>query len=142
MDSLHEDQRARLLAYLRQHRYVIHDRDICQEFWETTAGAKCLRLSPRSPNLNDFAERWVRSVKEECLSKLIPFGKIIEESSPNSRNTIPQGRISFWPYPAGENMLAEAREITKFLWFQRNHALVRAFQIRVDLFRGGAQTLK
>jgi hypothetical protein len=51
--------------------------------------------------------------------------------------------MSFWPYgiredvsAAGENMLAKAREITRFLWFQRNHALVRSFQIRVDLFRG------
>ena len=36
---------------------------------------KCLRLPPRSPNLNAFAERWVRSVKEECLSHLILFGE-------------------------------------------------------------------
>ena len=28
----------------------------------------------RSPNLNSYAERWVRSVKEECLSRLILFG--------------------------------------------------------------------
>jgi putative transposase len=39
------------------------------------AGVKCLRLPARSPNLNAFAERWVRSVKEECLSKLILFGE-------------------------------------------------------------------
>ena len=32
-------------------------------------------LPPRSPNLNAFAERWVRSVKHECLSKLILFGE-------------------------------------------------------------------
>ena len=36
---------------------------------------KCLRLPPRSPNLNAFAERWVRSVKHECLSHLILFGE-------------------------------------------------------------------
>ena len=24
--------------------------------------------------MNAFAERWVRSVKQECLSKLVPFG--------------------------------------------------------------------
>src|SRR5450830_1270449 len=29
----------------------------------------------RSPNLNAYAERWVRSVKEECLSKIILFGE-------------------------------------------------------------------
>jgi len=32
-------------------------------------------LPARSPNLNAFAERWVRSVKEECLSKVILFGE-------------------------------------------------------------------
>jgi hypothetical protein len=38
-------------------------------------GVKPLRLPARSPNLNAFAERWVRSVKEECLSKLILCGE-------------------------------------------------------------------
>jgi putative transposase len=32
-------------------------------------------LPPRSPNLNAFAEQWVRSIKQECLSKLILFGE-------------------------------------------------------------------
>jgi putative transposase len=32
-------------------------------------------LPARSPNLNAFAERWVRSIKDECLSKLILFGE-------------------------------------------------------------------
>jgi putative transposase len=66
-------------GYLRQHRYVLHDRDtkFCAEFRETlrTAGVKCLRLPPRIPNLNACTERWVRSVKSECLSKLILFGE-------------------------------------------------------------------
>jgi hypothetical protein len=64
---------------LRQQRYVLHDRDskFGAEFRATLAagGVECLRLPPRSPNLNAFAERWVRSVKEECLSKLILFGE-------------------------------------------------------------------
>jgi Integrase core domain len=34
-----------------------------------------IQLPARSPNLNAFAERWVRSVKQECLSKLILFGE-------------------------------------------------------------------
>jgi len=67
------------LGYLNGCRYVLHDRDtkFCAEFRDTLAagGAKCLRLPPCSPNLNAFAERWVRSVKEECLSKLILFGE-------------------------------------------------------------------
>ena len=36
---------------------------------------KPIRLPARSPNLNSYAERWVRSVKEECLSKLILIGE-------------------------------------------------------------------
>ena len=66
-------------GYLRGHRYVLHDRDtkFCAEFGQTlaTGGVKCLRLPPRSPNLNAFAERWVRSVKSECLSHFILFGE-------------------------------------------------------------------
>ena len=34
-----------------------------------------LRLPPSSLDLNAFAERWVRSGKEECLSRLILFGE-------------------------------------------------------------------
>ncbi|MGB5520514.1 MAG: hypothetical protein WBO73_18920, partial [Gammaproteobacteria bacterium] len=34
-----------------------------------------IKLPARSPNLNAFAERWVKSVKEEALSKLILFGE-------------------------------------------------------------------
>ena len=38
-------------------------------------GVQPLALPPGSPNLNAFAERWVRSVKSECLSKFILFGE-------------------------------------------------------------------
>src|SRR5215813_11610298 len=34
-----------------------------------------LALPARCPNLNAYAERWVRSVKEECLSKVILLGE-------------------------------------------------------------------
>ncbi len=64
---------------IRHQRYVLHDRDtkFCASFRSTmsTAGVQALTLPPRSPNLNAFAERWVRSVKQECLSKLILFGE-------------------------------------------------------------------
>ncbi len=64
---------------LRNLRYLIHDRDakFCAAFDDIlkSEGVKCLRLPARSPNLNAFAERWVRSVRAECLSKLILFAK-------------------------------------------------------------------
>jgi len=59
--------------------YLLHDRDakFCVGFEDVFAseGIRCLKLPPRSSNLNAFAERWVRSVKEECLNKLILFGE-------------------------------------------------------------------
>src|SRR5215468_11224524 len=66
-------------GYLNGCRYLLHDRDrkFCQEFRDTLAsgGVECTPIPPRSPNLNAHAERWVRSIKEECLSKLILFGE-------------------------------------------------------------------
>jgi transposase InsO family protein len=38
------------------------------------AGVKAVRLPPRSPNLNAYAERFVRSVRQECLDHIIPLG--------------------------------------------------------------------
>jgi transposase InsO family protein len=35
------------------------------------AGVNPLKLPARSPNLNAYAERFVRSIKEECLNHLI-----------------------------------------------------------------------
>ena len=50
---------------------------ICAAFQDVlrSSGIKPLALPPRSPNLNAFSERWVRSIKQECLSKLILFGE-------------------------------------------------------------------
>ena len=66
-------------GYLKGCRYLLHDRDkkFCAEFRETLAagGVNCIALPARSPNLNCHAERWVRSVKSERLSKLILFGE-------------------------------------------------------------------
>lgn len=33
------------------------------------------KLPPRSPNLNAYAERFVRSIKSECLNRVIPIGE-------------------------------------------------------------------
>jgi transposase InsO family protein len=60
-------------------RYLIHDRDplITDEFLRTLkdAGVESVKLPPRSPNLNAHAERFVRSIKESCLERLILFGE-------------------------------------------------------------------
>jgi putative transposase len=38
-------------------------------------GIEVIRLPPRSPNLNAYAERFVRSIKEECLDRMIFIGE-------------------------------------------------------------------
>jgi putative transposase len=66
-------------GFLAPGQYLIHDRDtkFCAAFQQIIdeAGVERVVLPPRSPNLNAYAERWVRSVKEECLSRLILFGE-------------------------------------------------------------------
>lgn len=66
-------------GFLEGRRYLIHDRDAkftraFQRILES-GGVEPVTLPPRSPNLNAYAERWVRSLKEECLSRLILFGE-------------------------------------------------------------------
>ncbi len=64
---------------LRDCRYLLHDRDTkyTQSFRAIIASGRVepLMLPARSPNLNAYAERWVRSVKEECLCKVVLFGE-------------------------------------------------------------------
>jgi putative transposase len=66
-------------GFLAPGQYLIHDRDgkYCPAFQQIidTAGVKRVPLPARSPNLNAYAERWVRSIKEECLSRVILFGE-------------------------------------------------------------------
>ena len=66
-------------GFLEGCRYLIHDRDT--KYTDSfraivkSSHVEPLKLPARSPNLNAYAERWVRSVKEEALSKLILFGE-------------------------------------------------------------------
>jgi len=66
-------------GFLSPGQYLIHDRDgkYCPAFQHIidAAGVTRVPLPPRSPNLNAYAERWIRSVKEECLTRLILFGE-------------------------------------------------------------------
>ena len=66
-------------GFLQDRRYLLHDRDAkfsdCFRNTVMAGGVKPLKLPARSPNLNSFVERWVRSVREECLSKLVLLGE-------------------------------------------------------------------
>ena len=60
-------------------RYLIHDRDskFCNSFCRMikSGGVEPLKLPPQSPNLNAFSERWILSIKSECISGLLFFGE-------------------------------------------------------------------
>jgi len=50
--------------------YTAHFRTLLQ-----VAGVQLVRLPSRSPNLNAYAERFVRSIKHECLRHIVPLGE-------------------------------------------------------------------
>ena len=66
-------------GFLFGKRYLIFDRDpvFTKEFRTIlkAAAVKPVVLPPKSPNLNAHAERFVRSIKEECLNRIIFFGE-------------------------------------------------------------------
>ena len=66
-------------GFLAEKELLILDRDskyssAFQSLLEDT-GIQLVRLPPRSPNLNAYAERFVRSIKDECLNRMIFFGE-------------------------------------------------------------------
>jgi putative transposase len=64
---------------LIRHRVVICDRDrkwsraVRQQFGD--AGIRVVLTPERAPNANAYAERFVRSIKEEGLDRVIPLGE-------------------------------------------------------------------
>ncbi len=66
-------------GFLNGSRYLIHDRD---PLFTTvfrgvlkSSSVETVKLPARSPNLNAYAERFVRSIKSECLVRVIPLGE-------------------------------------------------------------------
>ena len=66
-------------GFLLGTKYLIHDLDplFCTSFKEmlADAGVNTVKLPPRSPNLNAQMERYMRSLKSECLERMIFFGE-------------------------------------------------------------------
>src|SRR4029450_1547765 len=96
-------------GFLEPGQYLIHDRDskYCDAFKQIidNAGVKRLPLPPRSPWLNAFAERWVKSVKDEALSRMILFGEtslchVLDEYVEHYHTERPhQGKDNVIPFP-------------------------------------------
>ena len=66
-------------GFLNGKRYLLMDRD--DKFSEAfrsmleQSGVEPVLLPPRSPNLNSHIERFMRSIGEECLDRMIFFGE-------------------------------------------------------------------
>src|SRR5437870_9552900 len=64
---------------LHSKRYLIIDRDTkySEQFRRLIrdSGTKVIRLPPMSPNLNAYAERFIRSIKFECLNRMMFVGE-------------------------------------------------------------------
>jgi transposase InsO family protein len=83
-DGLWMDQVARNLldvedGFLLRKKYLLLDRDplYTMEFRAALErrGVRVVRLPARSPNLNAFAERFVLSIRSECLDRIVPLGE-------------------------------------------------------------------
>jgi putative transposase len=66
-------------GFLREAKYLIHDRDpLFTEAFETVLrerGVECVKIPAQSPNCNPHAERFVKTIKYECLNHLVFFGE-------------------------------------------------------------------
>jgi putative transposase len=66
-------------GFLREATCVIHDRDpVFTAAWTAMLeahGVKCVRTPAQSPNCNPHAERFVKTVRTECLDHFVIFGE-------------------------------------------------------------------
>jgi transposase InsO family protein len=114
-------------GFLKPGQYLIHDRDakFCAAFQQIIddAGINRVPLPPRSPYLNAFAERFVRSIKEEALSHFMLFGErslhhVLTEYVAHYHEERPhQGKGNVILFPSVQADLTLVEPITRFSSF-------------------------
>jgi transposase InsO family protein len=73
-----------------------------------TAGIEMRRTPIRSPNMNAFVERWIQSVRVECLDKLIALGEthlsyLVPEYVAYFQIERPHQSLGNWPLPEADS---------------------------------------
>jgi putative transposase len=66
-------------GFLAGKKYLIHDRDklFTKDFARILriAGVKTVKTPPLAPNLMPYVERFIRSIKSECIDRMLIFGE-------------------------------------------------------------------
>jgi transposase InsO family protein len=97
-------------------RLLIHDRDrkFNRAFDEVfrTEGIDVIRTPVQAPNANAFAERWVRTVRRECLDRILIFGRrhlerVLRVYSKHYNEHRPHRALQLAPPDGGSNVAAD-----------------------------------
>ncbi len=68
-----------MCGFLKHKKYLVHDRDrlYTKAFMDMlhAAGVETIKSMPLAPNFSPFIERFVRSIKSECLERMLIFGE-------------------------------------------------------------------
>ena len=79
MEQLARNLTDPVFGFLRTARQLIHDRDplYTRVFSDilTSGRVQPIRLPPKSPNLNAYAERFIRSITQECRRRVVPLAE-------------------------------------------------------------------
>ena len=66
-------------GFLRRARFLVHDRDpLFTKQWKlllASSGISSVAIPAQSPNCNPHAERFIKSIRNECLDRFIIFGE-------------------------------------------------------------------